>query len=862
VQAPPAGCPLRVGVDSHELSELRDGWEAASSAPGEHGGPGDIAGMAWAPVRVPGAAAAVLCAAGAPPWELPPEALDGRDWWFRLRFEGAAAAAGEEVVLVFEGVATVAEIYLNGELIHESGSMFAAASVEVGGLLAGHNELAVCCRALAPLLARPRRPRARWRTRVVADGGLRFHRTMIMGRAPGFAAAPALVGPWRAVRLERRRELVPSELTLRPRLEGTTGVLALATRLRVLAGPGPTRVAVELQHDGERHHGALELSEEGGGSVVLACGEIRVPDAALWWPHTHGPANLYRVLLHAESRARSVRVDCGKVGFRTLAGGECVDRDGLELAVNGVPLFLRGAVWTPLEASGLATETDELHSTLEAMREAGMNMVRIPGTAAYESSAFHDLCDELGVLVWQDLMFANLDYPEGDPQFMETVAAEVREVLGELGGRPSLAVVCGSSEVAQQVAMLGLPAGLASGPLFGELLPELVRDARLDAVYVPSTPSGGDLPFHPGRGIAHYYGVGAYRRPLSDARTASVRFAAECLALANVPDTEALEELAAGGVLAVGGAAWKGGVPRDVGSGWDFDDVRDHYLEELFGLDARALRASDPERYLELSRALSGELMSAVMGEWRRTESPCAGALILWLRDLRPGAGWGVLDHRGRAKVAYHHLRRALAPVAVWGSDEGLSGIVAHVANDGPETLALRLRASLYSDFERAVGEAGEELEVAPHSQCARNVEALLGRFVDVSWAYRFGAPAQDLVVLTLEGTGERVGEILSQSFHFPAGRPLAREQPERLGLGATLRQRDDVSLLTVRSRRFAYGVRVHLQGFVAADDAFSVEPGGERTVALRALGDAAAAPGGSLTALNLSGRVPILGDA
>ncbi len=165
-----------------------------------------------------------------------------------------------------------------------------------------------------------------------------------------------------------------------------------------------------------------------------------------------------------------------------------------------------------------------------------MNMLRVPGTGAYETSTFHDLCDELGILVWQDFMFANFDYPIADEPFRASVTREAAAVLSGLGGRPSLAVLCGNSEVEQQVAMLGLDPALGRGELFGELLPRLVGESGVDAVYVPSAPCGGELPFRPDRGIANYYGVGGYRRPLEDARRAGVRFAAECLAFSNVPD--------------------------------------------------------------------------------------------------------------------------------------------------------------------------------------------------------------------------------------------------------------------------------------------------------------------------------------
>jgi beta-mannosidase len=839
---------------------LRDGWEAANSEPGACADATALDQLDWRPARVPGGAADVLRAGGLTHSELAAAALDRRDWWFRCRLRADPPAPGEQLVLLFDGLATVAEVYLNGERILTSESMFERSALDVTDLLKRDNELALCARALAPLLAAPRRPRARWRTRLVADGGLRFFRTMLIGRAPGFAPGPAVVGPWRPVSLERRRRLAATTLELRPRMDGASGVLSVRVGLRALSGPAPERVVVELQGPGGPHRAELALG--GGPDDLEGAGELVVPEVARWWPHTHGDPVLYTVSLVVVGPADSLRIDAGRVGFRELGGGERLERDGLQLRVNGVEIFVRGAVWTPLEASGPAPSRAELRTLLQALRDAGMNMVRIPGTAAYECAAFHDLCDELGILVWQDFMFANLDYPEADPAFLRVVEREVRQLFDEIGGRPSLAVLCGSSEVAQQVAMLGLDPALANGRLYIELLPGLARESGVDAIYVPSAPWGGELPFRADRGVANYYGVGGYRRPLEDARRSQVRFAAECLAFANVPDQAVIDELAEGLPVAVAAndPHWKAGVPRDAGSGWDFDDVRDHYLGALFDVEPAELRRIDHERYLQLSRAVSGEVMAEVFGEWRREQSCCGGGLVLWLRDLRPGAGWGLLDHRGVAKVAYHHLRRALAPVAVWSTDEGLGGIAVHVANDRADPMQARLRVALYSDLERPVGEATKTLELAPHSGCDYDVEALLGRFVDVSWAYRFGPPAQDLVVCSLERDADGGSELLSQCFRLPAGRLLPRETPSRLGLEATLTATGgEAAELSLRSRRFVYGLRVDLPGFVAADDAFSIEPGGERRVALRRAGEGAAGRDGTLTALNLAGRVPII---
>jgi beta-mannosidase len=834
--------------------ELREGWEAAPSAPGEHADASALGTLAWRPATVPGTAAGVLAAGGALPWEIAARELDGKDWWFRTTFEDDDGGA-QETVLAFEGLATVAEVYLNGELIHERSSMFERSCVDVGDRLGAHNELAICCRALAPLLALSRKPRARWRTRLVADGGLRFYRTMLLGRAPGFAPGPAVVGPWRPVALERRDAFALEELALRPRLEGTDGVLAVRARIRALGELAAERAILELGHDGEA--GRVELALEGDA----VAGEMVVSDVSPWWPHTHGEPHLYEARLIVSLEGRELAVELGKVGFRTLENArENVEEDGLALVINGREVFARGAVWTPLETGGTASSHPQLRRLLVAAREGGMNMIRIAGVGLYESGAFHDLCDELGILVWQDFMFANLDYPESDAAFIAAVAQEAGQLLEAVGGRPSLAVLCGSSEVAQQVAMLGLDPALAAGPLFGELLPALVAAAGVDAIYVPSAPCGGDLPFRPDRGIANYYGVGAYRRPLSDARASGLLFAAECLAFANVPDRAVLVELAGTEVPSVVAPQWKAGVLRDEGAGWDFDDVRDHYLETLYGLDSVELRTVDEERYLDLSRALSGEVMAEAFGEWRRALSPCQGALVLWLRDLRPGAGWGVLDHRGEPKVAYRHLARAFAPQAVWSTDEGLSGIAVHVANDGPATIAARLRVALYNDFEVRVEEVERELELAPHTSWSSGVEELIGRFVDVSWAYRFGPPAADLLTLTLTlaGAGEE-GGLLSQAFRFPAARPLSREPAPALGLTATAAQNATQDWeLNVASRRFAYGVCVNVPGFSASDDAFSVEPGGGRRITLTPI-HAGATPAGTLTALNLAGRVPIM---
>ena len=850
-------------------------------------------GLDWLPATVPGTLGSVLQVAGRvvdPDGSLD---LDEADWWFRTSFDADPVRPDEEVILHVGGLATLATIRLNGAAIGAVHSMYEELRLDVGRHLRARNEIVISGSALAAELRRPRTPRARWRSTLAKHGGLRWFRTTLLGRAPGFAPGPAPVGPWRPIVLERRRLVAIDEVRLRGSVDlSGAGRVSAALRIRTLGSASVERAILRLAGpDGDFEAEFALPRGEGGGSYAA---ELTIPAVTRWWPHTHGEPARHRVSVMIETATARIERPLGSLGFRHLASGPAGGdpaEDGLDLTVNGRRIFARGAVWTPADPATLTTDVADLRTTLERVRDAGMNLLRIPGIGVYESNDFHDLCDELGILVWQDLAFANLDYPFADAGFHATCLAEVDALAARIGWRPSVVVICGNSEVEQQAAMLGLPAAAGRAPFFEVELPERLRLAGCDAIVIPSTPTGGVRPFQTDAGIAHYYGVGGYRRPLSDARLADVRFAAECLAFSNVPDDEALEPLSSAGPMSgliPAGPAWKAAIPRDNGSSWDFEDVRDHYLALLYGVDPATLRATDPARYLELSRLVTGELMAEVFGEWRRTDSRSTGGLVLWLRDQRPGAGWGVLDHRGEPKVAWHHLRRALAPVAVWMTDEGLNGIRVHIANDRPTSLEARLRVAVYQDDQFLVDEAESALRVGPGLTVERDVEGLLGRFVDVGWSHRFGPATRSLVVASLErGDRETDGfraaaetpefqdgdaaigqvpgpspELLSQAFRLPLGRPADARRASLVGLGGHLRtDPDGGAVAIVRSTRYAHGVRLRVPGFRPVDDAFGLEPGHPRRIRLESTGSGALR-GGGITAANVIGRVELAIEA
>jgi beta-mannosidase len=187
-------------------------------------------------------------------------------------------------------------------------------------------------------------------------------------------------------------------------------------------------------------------------------------------------------------------------------------------------------------------------------------------------------------------------------------------------------------------------------------------------------------------------------------------------------------------------------------------------------------------------------------------------------------------------------------------TDEGLDGLDVHVANDTPTPLSARLRVAFYRDREVKVDETFVDADVLPHTVRRWGLEKMLGRFVDASNAYRFGPSGFDVVVASLE----RDGELLSQSFRFPVGRPREVETAAGLGLTVDGRTNGDGILVSLESRRLAHGVRMQVPGFESDDNAFSIEPGGTRYISLHPVSDVAASKSGYLTAVNLATPVPI----
>jgi len=742
--------------------------------------------------------------------------LDDHDVWYRLVFDHPWPNDRHPLELHLEGLATQCRVWLNGIAVLQSQNMFLAHRLSVDTpLRTDGNELLLHFEALSASLAH-KRPRPAWRTPMVAHQQLRWIRTSLLGRMPGWSPPWPAIGPWRPVSLRQVTGDQPSHCTLRTWLEGKQGVLSVNCRFAGGVQPAFWKVHIE----GHGVHAQAELSVFGDHHAA----RLNLPDIPLWWPHTHGSPALFQVSL--ESPRGGALLPVGQVGFRHVEADQANGR--FALRVNGERIFCRGACWMPPDVASLNADPAVYRQALTQARDAGMNMLRIPGNTVYEKSAFFELCDELGILVWQDLMFANMDYPVNDPGFVASASEEVAQHANLWGAHPSVVVVCGNSEVAQQAAMWGAPKSRWKQPFFTDHLKSVVQEAAPGAIYWPSSAHGGAFPHQPNAGTSSYYGVGAYKRGLEDALTSRVSFATECLAFANIPPVSTLRRAPCGESPQVHSAAWKSRVYRDQMAGWDFDDVREHYFERLLGIRPDELRAVDPSRHLTLGKAIGAEVMARTMAAWRSADSECNGALVWYLRDLWAGAGCGLVDDRGTPKAALYALARVQQPLLTTWVDRGLNGLSLHLVNEHTTARSGLVDVVLYTQGQTRVASCQITATVPPRQTWTWDLAEGLPGFVDVTWAHRFGPPAVDLVVATWHSES---GQTLGQALHFDPKLMVTHSSEPGIQAHATLISPGCVEV-TLSTEAAAFGVHIESSpGWQADDDFFHLPPSGQHTV-------------------------------
>ncbi|MBL8097675.1 MAG: hypothetical protein JNK81_00735 [Anaerolineales bacterium] len=722
------------------------------------------------------------------------------DWWYSTEFN--FSNEGKKHFLVFDGLATLAEIWLNGEKILNTENMFLQYKVDVTEKLKEKNQLVICFRSIHQALEIQRK-RPKWKTKLVENQNLRWLRTTLLGFIPGWTPPIKPIGIWREVRLESAEVASINDFNLQTSLQNANGLIKIKADLENFSNQ-PCEIIFEI--NGESHS-----LFTGSDQKIQINKEIILQNVKSWNPHTHGEANLYPCKLMVKVQNQLHTLKEARVGFRHVHLNR--ENNLFQIQVNEKNIFARGAVWTISDILSLDGKIEDLKQSLILARDAGMNMLRIGGTMIYEQNAFYDLCDELGIMVWQDFMFANMDYPVNDESFHQNILAEANYQIKRLSEHACVIFYCGNSEVEQQAAMLGIPNEMWRNDWFANELPALIKTLHEDSLYVTSSPSEGVFPFYTSDGVTHYYGVGAYLRDANDVRRADVKFTSETLGFSNIPDEKNIIDIKNNFDL------WKHGVPRDTGAEWDFEDVREYYTNKLFAVDAE-LKNKDLNRYLMLGRVVTGEMMSQVFSEWRSTYSNCNGGLVWFYKDILAGAGWGVIDKNNNPKAAYYYLKRVLQPIQVVLTDEGLQGLHLHIINETPSTFTGTIEFMMLNES-ISIAKAKREIKVNSNQKMKIIAEEMLGGFYDTSYAYKFGPPKHEVACAILK---DESGKVISQQFHFPVTHHLPKVE-------ANVVAEFFENKLSISSDKFLYAIQILCDGCLPEDNYFHLMPNEKKEI-------------------------------
>jgi len=579
--------------------------------------------------------------------------IGAHEWEYRASFTVPAALRSEEVVeLVADGLDTLATVVLNGCEVARTENMFIGYRWNVKPLLrAGRNELLVRFGSAPEYIAAVRpehRPPIEFNDPVGGCTRIRKQQCQF-----GWDWGPRFItsGIWRDIRLE-----------------GWTGnrvesVLVTQVHAKAPEGDAVTLfLAPELARDDELALCRWTLTLDGKPVAVGEGAEIAVPQPRLWWPAGQGAQPLYTLTVDVVGGdGRELGRWERKIGLRTIALDRHKDEWGesFQFVVNGRPIFAKGANWIPAHSFVAGLTRADYARDLRAAALAHMNMVRVWGGGIYESEDFYDLCDELGLLVWQDLMFACTLYP-ADEAFLASCRDEAAYQVRRLRHRASLALWCGNNEVFgcnAHVFPADRKAYAEYEALFHRALPEAV--AAVDAVtpYWPSSPWRGDTAADhaagAARGDTHYWDVWHARKPVKDYELHAFRFASE-FGMQSFSSRETQDTFAPAADNNVFGRTMTAHQKNRYGNQVILDYVSRQYRFP-----------KDQDSLLFLSQLNQADCMQVGVEHYRRAMPRCMGALYWQLNDCWPVASWSSIEFTGRWKALHYIARRFFAPALV-----------------------------------------------------------------------------------------------------------------------------------------------------------------------------------------------------
>ncbi len=654
----------------------------------------------WLPTTVPGSVHETLLAAGHIPDpfyglnELDVQWVGEQDWLYRCQFDAPAEFINAgAATLCCDGLDTFATVWLNGEQVLASDNMFVPQRVPVDTQLQpGRNVLHILFESV---LRRGKALEAEHGVRHVWNGDASRVYVRKAQYHYGWDWGPCLLaaGPWQPIRVEGGPRIAELHcpITINDDLSRAT------FPVRVVAGGTPA--------DQDDLRVRLQLFDPNGAPLDEALLPIThavehtftLDQPELWWPNGYGAQGRYRLsatLLRGDVVLAQQEQWLGVRRLR-LVQEPIVDEPGSTFLfeINNTPIFCGGANWIPADSFTTRLTPDDYRVQLQQAADANMVMLRIWGGGIYEADVFYDLCDELGLLVWQDFMFACGIYPAHDA-FQQSVRAEAEAQVRRLRHHPCVALWCGNNEDYQIAQSLNLydsafegdftQTGFPARELYEQLLPDVCAALDAQRPYWPGSAYGGTNTQDPTVGDRHTWDVWhGSMAPYGDYPKYEGRFVSE-FGMASCPSSALIESFTP--------PAERYAQSRTI----EHHNKAEGGPRRLAAYLNDTLRVGDTlEDYVYGTQFVQAEAMAAAYRGWRRRwggpqHYAVAGALVWQLNDCWPVTSWAIVDYARLPKPAYYVIRRELASLTV-GLTRTPNGAAAWAVNGRTEIIEAEL---------------------------------------------------------------------------------------------------------------------------------------------------------------------------
>lgn len=542
---------------------------------------------------------------------------------------------------------------------------------------------------------------------------------------------------------------------------------------------------------------------------------VTIEQPQLWWPNGYGDQALYHVEVTVKSKDNTLDAHAFNIGLRTIDIRHEPDEWGksFEFIVNGIAIFGMGANYIPEDSLLPHTSRERTERLIKDSTEANFNMIRVWGGGYYPDDYFYDLCDQYGLIVWQDFMFACSVY-DLTPEFEDTIKQEVIDNMKRIRHHASLGLWCGNNEVEEGWEYWGWPERSKFRThylkLFEIVLPELVDKYDPQTFYWPSSPSSGgafDRPRDPNIGDVHYWEVWHGLKPFTEYRKFHFRFCSE-FGFQSFPSLKTVKTFTKPEDRNVFSYVMEKHQKNDGANGTILT-----YLSDTF------LYPKDFDSLLYISQLLQGEAIKYGVEHWRRNRGISMGSIYWQLNDCWPVASWSSIDYFGRWKALHYFAKRFYAPVLLSIKEEGTDAEL-HVTNETRRKVAATVAWKLRSN----------DGKVLKSGQVTQNIEPLTAdKFESLSFAdVLVGDRKRETyleAVLHLDGTVESSTTVLfTQPKHFAFLDPK---------LESDVTEEADQFVVTVTADAFAKYVELDFKNADGkfSDNYFDVSPGTQKIV-------------------------------